>query len=447
MAAILDIPIAIGKAVAMTIYEAPLPLVLAATFTTILVGLAFLFAALFVIAPVPRPPFPSEKKYITSTPTGVSSPQPLSCWHDEWVAHRTKNEKAGDFTDKHTGHIDEAEVALSVIIPAYNEEDRLEIMLEEAVAYLDKTYGRPFPTSPSAKSSSTDSQSPLQNRKSNGTSSPSQPSGYEILLINDGSTDTTVTVALNFSRKNNLHDILRIITLKSNRGKGGAVVHGLRHARGQHAIFADADGASRFSDVAALIAGCSAVADASGRAVAVGSRAHLVGSEAVVKRSWLRNALMHGFHLLLRVLTPRETSRIRDTQCGFKVFTRSALPFIVPYMHAEGWIFDVEMLMLAESAPACDASQSLPLSFSENGRNGKMEGESDLVGEGEVARGTKVRPPSGGITGPGIKVAEVPIQWKEVGGSKLNVLWDSLGMAWGLAVLRASWMVGVYRRR
>lgn len=49
--------------------------------------------------------------------------------------------------------------------------------------------------------------------------------------------------------------------------------------------------------------------------------------------------------------------------------------------------------------------------------------------------------------GPGIRVMEVPIGWKEVGGSKLNVLWDSLGMAWGLAILRASWMLGVYKRR
>ena len=82
-------------------------------------------------------------------------------------------------------------------------------------------------------------------------------------------------------------------------------------------------------------------------------------------------------------------------------------------MHAEGWIFDVEMLMLAESAPP-----------------GIMDGSEGKIG-----------------TRHGIKVAEVPIGWKEVGGSKLNVIWDSLGMAWGLAILRASWMVGVYRRR
>lgn len=83
-------------------------------------------------------------------------------------------------------------------------------------------------------------------------------------------------------------------------------------------------------------------------------------------------------------------------------------------MHAEGWIFDVEMLMLAESAPAGIIM----------GRKGEQIG-----------------------TTPGIRVAEVQIGWKEVGGSKLNVIWDSLGMAWGLALLRASWMAGVYRRR
>lgn len=105
---------------------------------------------------------------------------------------------------------------------------------------------------------------------------------------------------------------------------------------------------------------------------------------------------MRSFHLLLWLMTPPATAAIRDTQCGFKLFTRAALPDIVPYMHCEGWIFDVEMLMLAESA--------------------------------------------------NIPMAEVAIGWKEVKGSKLNVLWDSLGMAWGLAVLRAAWIVGVYSK-
>jgi dolichyl-phosphate beta-glucosyltransferase len=367
-----------------------------------------LYLTLHLIAPLPRHPHPSEKTYITTLPSGgVTTPQPLACWHDDWLAHRASS--AAGAESKDTGHIEPATLAMSVVIPAYNEEARLETMLEEAVSYLDATYGRASsPTSPSTKST--------KSKTSKSTTTTAEPTGYEILLINDGSTDSTISTALRFSHAHSLHSTLRIISLHRNRGKGGAVTHGLRHVRGTHAVFADADGASRFRDLGALVAGAELVKDSGGRAVAVGSRAHLVGSEAVVKRSFVRNALMHSFHLLLRLLTPPATSRIRDTQCGFKLFTRAALPHIIPYMHAEGWIFDVEMLMLAESAPVCIPEE-------------KHEG-------GKI--GGAVR---------GVRVAEVPIAWQEVGGSKLNVLWDSIGMAFGLAVLRASWALGVYRRR
>ena len=90
-------------------------------------------------------------------------------------------------------------------------------------------------------------------------------------------------MCLAFSKKNDLHDILRVVKLEKNRGKGGAVTHGMRHARGEYILFADADGASRFSDLGRLIEGCEEVVDGAHRGVAIGSRAHLVGSEAVVK--------------------------------------------------------------------------------------------------------------------------------------------------------------------
>jgi len=233
------------------------------------------YLVLFLIAPIPRPPHPSEKKYITTTADGtVTAPKPLSCWHDEWLRHRAQSEKAGDFTDKDTGHIEDAEVFMSVVIPAYNEEARLETMLEEAVAYLDSQYGRPSPTASAKTISLPNGTAPTSKRGS---------TGYEIILINDGSSDATVDVALAFSHRNDLHDILRIVTLKQNRGKGGAVTHGLRHVRGHYAVFADADGASKFSDLGSLVTGCDLIKDAPGRCIAVGSRAHLVGSEAVVK--------------------------------------------------------------------------------------------------------------------------------------------------------------------
>ena len=123
---------------------------------------------------------------------------------------------------------------------------------------------------------------------------------------------------------------------------------------------------------------------------------------------------MHSFHFVLKILTPAATSRIADTQCGFKLFSRPTLPHIVPYMQSEGWIFDIEMLMLAESAPAAT-----------------------------------VFGPDGQALGyiPGIKVVEVPIEWHEVEGSKMNLVKDSVNMLLGLAWLRARWMLGVYRRR
>ncbi len=316
---------------------------------------------------------------------------------------------------------------MSVVVPAYNEEDRLIGMLEEAVNYLENEYGTI--AADAAKLNDQGKEGKLRQRTNghaNGSKSKifdtvgdSPNRGWEILLVDDGSKDATLDTAFTFARNHQLparprrlsgpwthraeHAVnipagsIRVVSLAKNRGKGGAVTHGMRHVRGQYVVFADADGASKFDDLGKLVKACEEIEDTHGRGVAVGSRAHLVGSEAVVKRSKLRNFLMHSFHLLLKWMTPPKTAAIRDTQCGFKLFSRPSLPYIIPYMHSEGWIFDVEMLMLAEFA--------------------------------------------------GIPVAEVPIGWREVLGSKLNVIWDSLGMAYGLALLRLCWGLGIYRHK
>ncbi|KAI0102094.1 glycosyltransferase family 2 protein [Nemania sp. FL0031] len=406
-----------------TIAESPLHLLLG---VAVLLTSAFygLFSLLHLVAPQPRAVLPSEKTYITTTPNGKENVRrQLPCWHDRWLAERRQSEHLERIGDNraaavipNTGAIEPAEVLVTVVFPAYNEEDRILPTLEEAVEYLDEKFGRATHLRPDGGGAKRPASRPSTPRRHpHAQNTPREDlSGYEIIIVNDGSSDKTVDVALQFAREHGLHDILRVVTLERNRGKGGGVTHGLRHARGAYALFADADGASRFSDLGRLIEGCDDVVDRAYRGVAIGSRAHLVGSEAVVRRSALRNFLMRSFHLVLTILTPPATSRIRDTQCGFKLFSRAALPHIVPYMHAEGWIFDIEMLMLAESAPAVPVL----------GSDGAVIGSS-----------------------PGIKVAEVPIDWHEVGGSKLNVIQDSIKMAVGLAVLRASWMMGVYRRR
>ena len=157
---------------------------------------------------------------------------------------------------------------MSVVVPAYNEEDRLAGMLEEAVLFLEQAYGK--------------GKKPPMNGHAD--TAPPALLGWEILIVSDGSTDKTVDTALKFAHEHKLPEgSIRAIVLEQNRGKGGAVTHGMRHVRGQYAVFADADGASRFSDLKSMVEVCQRIEDPNGRAVAIGSRAHLVGSEAVVK--------------------------------------------------------------------------------------------------------------------------------------------------------------------
>lgn len=376
------------------------------------------------VVPYPRKPFPSEKKYRTLDKDGkLTAPKDLPSWMDaakkKWLEAKEKKQEFN--VNK---YVERAEVFMTLVIPAYNEEKRLLGMLEESVNTLERHYSNvPIPAS-------------LQKKQANGSAArqrkPQQPDiyepvpdtiyqdftpkGWEILLVDDGSTDKTRAITEHFTRTHLLPahprpasgpwtpnprtavnippDSIRIITLESNRGKGGAVTHGMRHARGAYILFADADGASDITDLPKLVTAADAAADSESRAVAVGSRAHMVNSDAVVQRSKLRNFLMHGFHYFLWAMTPPATARIKDTQCGFKLFTRATLPYIVPHMHMEGWIFDVEMLMLAE--------------FNK------------------------------------IPVVEVPIGWKEVAGSKLDVVKDSIKMAWNLFLLRFCYGLGLY---
>ncbi|CAF4394998.1 unnamed protein product, partial [Adineta steineri] len=70
---------------------------------------------------------------------------------------------------------------------------------------------------------------------------------YELIIVDDGSPDKTSEIALKFSAQYGT-DIVRVLTLDANRGKGGAVRMGVLSARGQWILFADADGATKFSD-------------------------------------------------------------------------------------------------------------------------------------------------------------------------------------------------------
>lgn len=287
----------------------PLPLLLSFFATTIL-GIALLvrillldlspqkadkdqiYLAIFILAPFPRVALKSEKTFRTVDANGESSQaRPLPCWQDAIEVRRKAAQDQGNLADTDLG-MEKPEVFMSLVVPAFNEQERLCIMLTEAVAYLQQTYGKAGPTHESngvvrrhngvEKSSVHDNAS---TNLPNEAAKPSEPIGWEILIVSDGSTDRTEETALEFARDlgGELSQSIRVVSLRVNKGKGGAVTHGMRHIRGQYAIFADADGASRFEDLGKLLTASKKVEDAQGRSVAVGSRAHLVGSEAVVK--------------------------------------------------------------------------------------------------------------------------------------------------------------------
>ncbi|AET37914.1 dolichyl-phosphate beta-glucosyltransferase Ecym_2162 [Eremothecium cymbalariae DBVPG len=250
------------------------------------------------------------------------------------------------------------DIELSVVVPSYNETGRISVMLTEAVEYLEESF----------------------------------PDKWEILIVDDGSQDDTSEYCLKLAKqKFKLKpDQLKVVKFSENRGKGGAVRHGMLHIRGKYGLFADADGASKFSDVEKLLDAMKETGNKNG-SIAIGSRSHMLNTDAVVKRSFIRNIMMYGLHMLVYIFGIRS---IGDTQCGFKLFDRNAVRQIFPYLHTEGWIFDVEILILA---------------LRKN-----------------------------------IVIHEIPISWHEVGGSKMVLTRDSIKMAKDLVVIRLAYIFGIY---
>ncbi|KAK0555125.1 dolichyl-phosphate beta-glucosyltransferase [Tilletia horrida] len=422
----------------------------------ILLLLVSLYPLLVFITPHSRGALPSELHYYTVK-------EGSSAADVDAAAQKASKDKLGTLKD-------DASVQLSVIIPAYNEEERLPVMLTETVEYLEKLRTAKQSLAGVRPAGAT------SKGKSNGAASTSlsldqalrEPlTSYEIVIVDDGSKDKTIAVALSLAHKLNLTRgsarELRVVKLEQNRGKGGAVRHGILHARGALILFADADGATRFSDLSPLCAELDRVRTPTGHGAVVGSRAHLVGSEAVVKRSFIRNFLMHSFHLFLSLLLrPPSPSRllrqwqrsrastkaqplaqpeIRDTQCGFKLFTRATSLHIFPLSHIDRWIFDVELLMLAEMASEKTLrSGAGPVQRpTANGTSGKATPKKKSNG---VANGTATSAQVDVLLRLPVPIAEVPVHWAEVSGSKIELLKDSIGMALDLLILRANYALG-----
>lgn len=222
----------------------------------------------------------------------------------------------------------------SIVIPAYNEEENIRRgVLEIIWKYLKK-----------------------------------QKYSWEVLVVDDGSDDNTVKLAMDFAKKHREFKVLR----KPHRGKGGTVVAGMLAAKGEIVLFTDMDQATPINQIEKFIPKFK-----EGYDVVIGSRSGRKGAPL------LRKLMAYGFALLRTIILRLP---YKDTQCGFKAFNRQAAKKIFKKMK----IFNEKMETRGASV---SAGFDLEILY--------------------IARKLK------------LKVAEVPVVWHHQEGTKVNPVKDS----------------------
>jgi dolichyl-phosphate beta-glucosyltransferase len=235
----------------------------------------------------------------------------------------------------------------SIIIPAYNESARVGATLERVLAHVAER-------------------------------------GWdaEIIAVDDGSRDNTVEIIRAYAEKN---PRLRLLQNPGNRGKGYSVRNGMLHARGELLLFSDADLSSPIEEADKLFGAIAGGAD-----IAIGSR-WLRRDLQTQRQPFYRQIFGRVFNLMLRITLGLG---FKDTQCGFKAFTRESATKIFPLQKIERWGFDPELLYLANK-----------LKF---------------------------------------KVAEVPVEWAHSEGTRINPLRDGTRMFLEMLKIRWNGITGKY---
>ena len=237
----------------------------------------------------------------------------------------------------------------SIIIPAYNEGARVGATLEKVLAHVS-TLGW----------------------------------DAEIIAVDDGSRDNTVEIIRGYAEKN---PRLRLLQNPGNRGKGYSVRNGMLHAQGELLLFSDADLSAPIEEADKLFGAIAGGAD-----IAIGSR-WLRRDLQTQPQPFYRQIFGRIFNLMLRITLGLT---FKDTQCGFKAFTRDAAMQIFPLQKIERWGFDPELLFLARK-----------LKF---------------------------------------KVAEVPVAWAHSEGTRISPLRDGTRMFLEMLKIRWNAITGKYDR-
>ncbi len=156
---------------------------------------------------------------------------------------------------------------------------------------------------------------------------------YEIILVDDGSTDNTKNI---ISKLESINQPVKTIIFDRNRGKGRAIKEGFRISDGDILIFSDADLSADISVLPDMIDRIKNGAD-----ICISSR---FLKDSKVERSLLREIYSRFYLFLVRFLF---STRISDFQCGFKAFDRGVLPIMLN-VRSDGWFWDTELLLTAE---------------------------------------------------------------------------------------------------
>jgi dolichyl-phosphate beta-glucosyltransferase len=242
------------------------------------------------------------------------------------------------------------EITYSIVIPAYNEGARLRPTMENVLVFLEQ-----------------------------------QGWNAELIVVNDGSTDNTATIVQEFAEEN---PAVRLIENPANCGKGYSVRNGMLHARGEVLLFTDADLSSPIQEMTKLLEALAGGAD-----IAIGSR-WLCTELQTQRQSLARQLFGRTFNILLQIVLGLQ---FKDTQCGFKAFTRQAAQAIFPMLRIERWGFDPEILFLARKF--------------------------------------------------GLRVDEVPVLWGHKDGTRINPLTDGMRMFQEMLRIRGYDLMGNYDGR
>lgn len=230
-------------------------------------------------------------------------------------------------------------VHLSVVVPAYNEEKRLPETLKKIKSFLKS---RAFQS--------------------------------EIIVVDDGSSDRTAEIA-----EAELADFSgSVLRNPGNKGKGYSVRSGMLEAGGKYILFSDADLSTPIEEVESFLKILEGGTD-----IVIGSRA-LEESAVQVRQNFLRELMGKTFNRMARLLTFRG---VKDSQCGFKIFTQKSARDLFSRQTLDGFGFDVELVYLAQKL--------------------------------------------------GYKIVEQPVVWRNAAGSRVRIVSDSLNMF--LDLLRIRW--------